>query len=213
MGTPRYYRYFGTHSEVIQTMNEKMPPIIKKYTTFKAVEKAEGRVYFQAKYTANFFHITDSFKPPYVQITVPNRLKYALGLSDNVIVVKYGADFESPKIMQNILDFKGNNGNALMLRWEVDISVSLMPFWGYITVEDGIVHTAASLIDRLNVNLDENLKHIVKISIHEGRLKIKRTDSHLGYVNVQFPTELKSLFELDQHDEILTLSDQHPQYT
>ena len=212
--TARYYSYFGSYSQIIRVMNEKMPPVIKKYVTFKATEKAEGRVYFQAKYTADFFHDTESFEPPYVQITIPNRLKYALGLSDNKIVVKYGADFESPEIMQNNIDVAGENSKAFTLRWEEDISVSLMPFRGYITVEDGIVHTAASLIDRLNANLDENLKQIVEISNHEGRLKIVRTDSHLSNdIFVQFPTELRGLFGLNQNDEILTLSDQHPQYT
>ena len=204
-------RYFGNHLRIINIMNDRLPPILKKYIAFSAVEKTEGRVYFQAKFTTDFFHATESFKPPDVQITIPDELKATLGLTDNVIIMKCGTDFESPKHMgsANLTDWAG----LILTRGYRYISISLMPFQGHITVEDGIVHTAASLIDRLNINLDENLKHIVEISNNEGRLNIKLNDWYQGQINVQFPKELRGLFGLNQHDEVLTLSDQHPQYT
>ena len=202
--------FYGSHLRLIDVMNEKLDPSIGQYITFASEVKTDGYRYFQVKYTDKFLHETDSFTLPRVKIVIPNELKYILGLKENNITVKKDVDFEAPFTMQNT----AFTPYPIYLRNPVRIRVNLIPFKGHISMEDGIARTAASLIDRLNASLDENLKQVLEIGNHEDRLKItKRSDSYRGNIIVVFPVELRGLFGLNQRHGMLWLNDENPQYT
>ena len=199
--------FYESPSRLIDVMNERLDPSISRHMTFASETKRTGFQYFQVKYSPSpdFFHKTNSFTPPQAEIEIPDELKKALGLIENIIKVKKDANFEGPMPMFP---------SSIYLQKPVWIYIKLTPFRGYISIKDGMVHTAASLIDRLNANLDENLKQIVEIGNHEGRLRItKRSDSYSDKIYFEFPFELRGLFGLDQGYDIFRLTDAYPQYT